>query len=50
MKTGRWRGRLEALLDEIRREGHAFDDDLGPLGQRTIAAGVFAVATKPGHR
>jgi SAM-dependent methyltransferase len=50
MKTGRWRGRLEALLDEIRREGQALDDDLGPLGQRTIAAGVFAVATKPGHR
>lgn len=50
MKEGRWRGRLETLLDEIRREGQALDDDLEPLGQHTLAAGVFVIATKPGHR
>jgi SAM-dependent methyltransferase len=49
MKEGRWRRRLEILLDEIRREGHELDDDIGPLGQRTIAAGVFVVARKPGR-
>jgi SAM-dependent methyltransferase len=50
MKEGRWRRRLEALLDEIRKDGHILDDDLGPLGQQTIAAGVFIVAKKPGRR
>jgi SAM-dependent methyltransferase len=50
MKEGRWRRRFEILLDEIRREGHELDDDIGPLGQRTIAAGVFVVARKPARR
>lgn len=46
MKPGRWDQRLRALLDDLRKEGRELDRDLGPAGQRRIAAGVSVLARK----
>jgi SAM-dependent methyltransferase len=47
MKDGRWKQHLSALADELNVHGKALDDDLGPLGRQTIAAGVYALARRP---
>ena len=47
IKVGSWKTRLEELLDHLRSSGDQLDRDLGPVGQSTLAAGVFAVARRP---
>ena len=47
LRVGKWKSRLEELLEELRSSGDEFDRDLGPIGQRVLAAGVFTLARRP---
>jgi len=47
IKGGPWKERLINLLDELEKEGGRLDEDLGPFGRATLAAGVFAVGRRP---
>jgi SAM-dependent methyltransferase len=47
IKHGRWRERLERLLADLEAGASELDDDLGPIGRKISAAGVYAVARKP---
>lgn len=46
IQPGKWEGRLQELLVELKRTGAELDVALGPIGQETLAAGVFALARK----
>lgn len=41
IRNGRWKRSLSALARELNRYGKVLDDDLGPLGRETIAAGCM---------
>ncbi len=41
MSGGAWRGRMQALLDDLERDGAAFDAALDPDGRTYLAAGVY---------
>ena len=47
MRRGIWRSRLEELLAELKSSGGDLDSDLGPIGRKILAAGVYALARKP---
>jgi hypothetical protein len=49
MKDGDWKVRLSEFLDELKKGGGRLDEDLGPIGRTTLAAGVFAVGRRPRH-
>lgn len=46
MRDGDWKERFDHLLQELNRSGADLDRDLGPMGQKTLAAGVFVLARK----
>src|SRR5262245_39641781 len=43
-----WRDRLKQALHLLKEDGEFFDSCLGEVGRDTIAAGVYALARKPG--
>ena len=43
-----WRDRLKRALHLLKEDGEFFDSCLGEVGRDTIAAGVYALARKPG--
>jgi SAM-dependent methyltransferase len=47
MKAGEWKDRLINFLEQLEKEGGQLDEDLGPFGKVTLAAGVYAVAKRP---
>jgi SAM-dependent methyltransferase len=47
VRRGRWLQRLEQLRAELDAGGADLDDDLGPIGRRILAGGVYALARKP---
>jgi SAM-dependent methyltransferase len=46
MRDGDWKARFDHLLRELNKSGADLDRDLGPMGQKTLAAGVFVLARK----
>lgn len=47
VRRGPWRERLERLLEELRQDGAALDQDLGDRGREVLAASVFYLGRKP---
>lgn len=47
MQDGAWRTRMQGLLAELYISGAQLDKDLGPIGQKTLAAGYYVIARKP---
>lgn len=41
MQEGEWKQTLQGWLEQLTAGGAALDDALGPIGRRTLAAGVF---------
>jgi SAM-dependent methyltransferase len=48
MRDGPWKRRVEQFLADLRADGTGFDDALGPIARRTLAAGVYLRARKAG--
>jgi len=41
MRDGEWKQALQAFMDRVREGGAELDAALGPIGRRTLAAGVY---------
>jgi hypothetical protein len=46
MHDGEWKTGLREFAERVREGGTALDDALGPIGRRTLSAGVYILGRK----
>jgi Methyltransferase domain len=46
VRDGEWKTALQEFTDRVREGGAALDDALGPIGRRTLSAGVYILGRK----